>query len=201
MVTSISFDKSDTGVANLALTYIGDKNIKVLTEEGREAKVLRRFYTQARDLLLETKPWTWPGSIETLAAVENDWPERWGYKYTYGSDWLKFIGIIKPGADPRFDRDPIKFQIFGRAVYTDMAEARAMVVLNQTDVQTWPAYFIEALAADLAHRAVMPLTKNVKLEERVAKQKEAVFATALAADANQDSTPPDYTPASIEARA
>lgn len=199
MAASSSFDKSDTGVANLALTYLGDSNLNNLLEDRREAKVLRRFYTQARDFLIQTKSWNWCGKIETLALVTNDWDDRWTYKYNYGN-WLAFRGVLRPGFNLRWDPDPPPFERLGDAIYTDMADAKAIVVEPQEDVGVWPAYFIEALAVDLAARAVMPLTKNVKLAKEVREQRIAVISTALAADANTDDNRPDYEAESIAAR-
>jgi hypothetical protein len=199
MPTSTSFDKSDTGVCNLALTYFGNKKIEALSSEETEAKIFRRFYTQVRDLLLQRVDWNWCGTVGSLTPLTNDYSERWAYKYQYGN-WLVFRGIVRSGVDLRFDVRPTPYQFTNGAIYTDVADAKGRWTLPQTNPQTWPAYFIQALAAELAARAVMPITRDKELTKLVSEIAIADRAVALALDANQDFHIEEYAADWHEAR-
>jgi hypothetical protein len=185
MPTTTSFDKSDTGVCNLALTYFTSKKIEALTSDEVEAKIFRRFYTQTRDLLLQRIDWNWCGTVAAMTALTNDYTERWGYKYQYGN-WLLFRGVVRPGVDPRFDTRPPPYQYTNGAIYTNLADAKGRWTEPQTNPQTWPAYFIQALAADLAGRSVMPITRDKELAKLVSDAAVADRSVAIALDANQD---------------
>ncbi len=185
MPTSTSFDKSDTGVCNLALSYITNKKIEALTSDEAEAKIFRRFYTQTRDLLLQRADWNWCGSTGVLTELVNDFEERWAYKYQY-ANWLIFRGVTRPGIDVRFDVRPIPFQYTNGAIYCNLRAARGRWTAPQTDVAQWPAYFIQSLAAELAARVVMPITRDKALAKNISDIANSERSLALSIDANQD---------------
>jgi len=158
---------SDTAIANLALSHLGNKDSlsDIETDTSREAEVCRIFFDTVRDEMLRQFPWPFATKFAELSEVEEepDPPDEWGYSYRYPSDCL-YIRRILSGArnDSRATREPYKIGVdgTGKLIYTDLESAVVEYTFRNEDPTDYPDDFTMALSYRLASYMAPQLTQG-----------------------------------------
>jgi hypothetical protein len=146
--------RAPVDIANLSLSHLGvGKRISDLDENSAEANALSAFYDLALEQSLRAVNWPFATKFVTLALVESDPTDEWGYSYRYPSDCLYFRRILSGSRqDTRQSRISYKIGIdnAGQLVYTDQSQAQAEYTMLVRDPQRWPSDFAMAFSYLLA---------------------------------------------------
>jgi len=187
-------------ICNLALSHIAKEGIRSISEESAEARVCRLHYDIARDIMLAAYDWSFATVIASLAGLENDWSERYFFKFQKPIDCLKIIRVVPP-IDPQWDNQPIAHEVRGSGIYTNISPCTLEYVAQRTDAQSFTMPFVDALSWALAARISMPLVTDPNVRAKTEELARVAFTAATAQDANNEPTRPDYVPGHIAARA
>lgn len=171
--------------ANKALDHLGKDSIADLGENSTAARKVISILDNVLEHALESSPWTFARTTQSLALLTNDWEERWEYKYDEPNDMVRFIRIRHPVCDPQ-TADAIPVAVRDGAIYTNVEDARAEYVQRRTNTQKMPMYFLEAAAWLLARDLAMPLTRKMSFREMMQKEYNREWAKAVEHDASQE---------------
>ncbi len=163
LVFSGSAGATEIAICNMALSHLGiSKEIANLeTELSQEAAACRRFFEQARDNTLRNYPWPFARKISTLALVETDPNDEWGYSYRAPSDFIRLCRILSGQRnDTAQSRVPYKVgrDTSGILIFTDKEDAEVEYVIRETDPTRYPSDFSMALSLRLASYIAPRLT-------------------------------------------
>lgn len=186
-------------ICNLALSSIGKSvPISALDEASEEARQCSVHYGQARDWLLQQYPYVFARKVQALAALTNDWSERWGYRYSKPNDCLKIIRIVPETDDPY--NLAVPYGLRAQSIYADIDTATLEYTLRQEDPSKFPSQFVDALAWALAARLAFPLTRDRQLRADAAQMAQQMRLSAEAADGNDGQNDYSFTPDHLRAR-
>jgi hypothetical protein len=193
LVFSGAAGASEIAICNMALSHLGvAKEIANLeTENSQEASACRRFFAQARDNTLRDYPWPFATKITTLALVEADPNEEWGYSYRAPTDFLR-INRILSGVRNDSARTRVPYRIVrdesGLLIYTDKEDAEIEYVMRETDPSRYPGDFTMALSLRLAAYIAPRLTAGdpYKLGERALRLHSLEISKAEATSFNEE---------------
>lgn len=188
-------------IYNMALNAVGTRDdVSSPNEASREAEVCRRWFANARDLILRAAFWPSAEAHSRLSVLaERDETEAWtsadpspGFRFAYAvpSDLLV----------PRYQAD------FGRFVFSTYGDSRAVmsnteqVVLaytrQQTNVSLWDHALLMAIVYSLGAHIAMPLHGKPARAKSMAEQANNLILSAreLASNTgeNQYDTVPDW---------
>lgn len=146
---------SVTQICNLALSHLGvSKQISNFdSERSAEANACREFYETARDEVLQAFAWPFASKIKTLALIEEDPNDEWGYSYQYPTDCLRASRILSGSRNDTKDSE-IKFRVMGdndsRTIFTDKEDADLEYTVRITNTARFDAEFVMCLSFLLA---------------------------------------------------
>ncbi len=178
---------SNVELANQALDLLGKDRIASLSENSTAARKINEVFQRTMYSALARSEWTFSRKFQDLAALTNDWDQRWAFKYDLPNDCAKFIRLV-PRVDIPNTEPQAPHQLFGGAVYTDEADARAEYVYEQTDTLQMPSYFLDAVAFLLARNVAMPLTRKRSMWADMNDGYEGQLGLAVELDAGQEPT-------------
>lgn len=176
---------SEVFICNLALLHIGKPRINALSETRAEAAACREFYPHSRRMTLQLSGWTFAKRRVALAALENDFAERWAYTYARPTDALSILRII-PAQSPRFDVSRPPFEVRESHVYTNASPAICEYVFDQTDPARFSPLFCEAVACQLASYLALNLLRSDRMHDKMVTKATKTLSLAITADAAQD---------------
>lgn len=182
---------SVVAICNLALSNIGKGTISDISEGSAEARQCRLHYDVCRNSLLQQFPWMFARKVQSLAALENDWPERWSYRYQRPSDCLTIIRLV-PALDRADDTEPAPHGLRAGSVYADHSPAFLEFTREEADPIKYPPLFVDALAWALAARIAIPLTKDQSMRKDAYQLAISAQSAAAAADANSEPDRPSF---------
>lgn len=191
---------SDVAICNIALSsHLGAGTINSLNEQSPEAAVCNLHYEPARDMVLQSYPWSFAQRVEPLAPLSNDRPQAWAQRYARPAACLKLLRIT-PTANWPVDAPLDAYQLLGQSIYCNIAQAYIEYTFLETDVSKYPPLFAEALAVTLAARMAMPITRNESIRKNLANDAAAAMIRAQTADANERGDTANFRPGGIQAR-
>lgn len=197
---------SVVAICNIALSDLGKDRINSLSEASAEALACNQFYTHERDTLLQAYPWRFAGKTAALAQVTNTKPGAWDYAYKRPVDCLKVRWLRREySADdtcPQTLQQEISnpYEIEGDLIFCNLSPAYLRYTYRHDDPSKYPPLFIDALAAKLAVRLAMPLTRDPDIRTTAYKFAVQAYNTAAAADANEVRESSDHDSDLVEAR-
>ncbi len=198
---------SIVSLCNRALYSIGVENpITSLDEGSAESTILNACYEQVRDSLLRAFPWGFALRIATLEEPSDETHPSWDYVYTYPSNCLRVTRLLTETSSSSVDEDddssiivsetlaerlrssnPIRFEIgataSGRRVYTDLEDAYAEYIYQETDPLMWDALFCEAFIAQLASEVCLALSGSDGKYADAVRRARAAYIRATATSA------------------
>ena len=155
--------KSKENIVSQALIYIGEAPISSFSE-GVAGQVASTIYDNARDSLLSSTRWRFSAGKTQLSQLADSPRNEWRYGYQLPTDLLLMIRTY-PGS---------KYEIFEDKLYTNHSSVEIDYLFRPNEPE-FPAYFVEALAYDLAAKFAMSITNNLSIAELM----EAKAAKAL----------------------
>lgn len=190
---------SKVDIVNMALSILGSKQTiqDIDNDNSTEARTARLHYENALKTALEAANWSFATTWNTSALLSASPPDDWAYMYAWPANAVRITGIIDT-LDSRMNRP---------AKYTKSNYNGELVLLTDTKSPTWryvflndtpatyPAKFLDALAAQLAYRLAMPLTRKADMREAARQTYATLIREASASDANEQTLneEPDYT--------
>jgi hypothetical protein len=191
---------SDTQIANLALGRIGvSRTIASLDDRSAEAQAAKQWYAICRDAVLYDHPWPFASATATLALVQTDPSDEWGYRYRLPADCFRARYLVIPlatdlGLDPTGSINIIQqegataFEVTsdaqGGLLDTDLASP---VTLKYTRTLPSPAFFSPSFALAVAWRLAAELAPSLARKPEIAQAmwqgyQQAVAGVAASAD-------------------
>ncbi len=174
---------SEVGVANIALSHMGEKHIISLDQSTEPARILKARFADVRDTVLRAHPWNCAEARASLAASATD--PVWGYdkQYPLPADCL-FAREIEDG-----ELYNLVWKVEGRKILTDEgAPLNILYTARIEDPNQWDTLFIAALGARLAHETCEQITKSAGLKKTLWDTYIRVFIEATSVD-GQEGTP------------
>lgn len=211
---------SEIDICNLALSHLGDEATVASIDppEGSpQAGYCARFYSVARDALLEMHAWGFATKRVQLALLPNTWP-MWGYAYAQPSGVLKLLAVLAPDAQDDYtltaeggygtktSPQPFSAELdaSGRSViYTNQPDAVLRYTAIMRDTTKFSPLFVMALSWHLASLLAGPMLKGdvgAAEAKRCAAMMQSYLSQAVASDASQRRVAPAATAAWIAGR-
>ncbi len=146
---------TSTEIANLAIAHLGVGNrIESLdSDDSEEARVCRIFYDVNLEEILRDYHWPFATRIETLAQVEEDPNDEWGFSYRKPANCVRLKRLLS-GSRNDNRQSEVKYRIIGDddgdLILTDIDDAQCEYTVLVSNPNFWPADFCQAVAAKLA---------------------------------------------------
>jgi hypothetical protein len=190
---------SKVDIVNMALSSLGSKQTiqDIDSDQSTEARTSALHYDQALLTCLEASDWSFATTWATSALLTASPPDDWAYMYAMPSNVVKMLGIVDT-LDSRVNR-PAKFRktnYEGQLVLlTDTVSPVWRYIYHNDTPATYTSQFVDALAAQLAYRLAMPLTRKLDLQKMAFETYTQLIRQAAASDANEQTLneEPDYT--------
>lgn len=181
---------SEVQICNLGLVRIGsDPNIVAsLNEDSAEARACNAVYSIRRDALLAMAPWGFASSFVTLAATNQTAPTDWAYEYQYPNDCLSLIKIVNPAGRtaPPIPHKRGRNAEGKNVIWTNQANAVALIVQQVTDPTRFSPDFADTLAWAVGMDACVPLTHSEKILSFCTKGYQLSLQNALRNNAGEE---------------
>lgn len=174
MATAIS-------LCSRALLKLGANTIASFDEGTAEAEVAGNLYPGVRDALLSVHPWNFATGQATLARLTAVPVADFANAYQLPADYLRGLSV---GVSERGRGEP--YRIAERRLHTDAPPPCVLTYIFRPDEQTFPAFFADALVAQLAAEFCIPVTDNTSRAELMIRQAEAALRKARLADAQEE---------------
>ncbi len=195
---------SETKIANLALSHIGQRStIESLEEESAEAGECDLWYDFSRTEALKAFNWTFARKRITLALHGDAAPDEWGFRYQYPADCL-VVRLVPNPAGPNADAVPYEVEISGdntKSILTNLESATAIYTFNQQTTEFFTPFFIKVLSYLLASYIAFALTGKRSLRADMVTKFDSEILKAPAHDANEGQKAPAREAEWIRARA
>lgn len=183
---------SKIDVFNMALGHIGvSSTINDELERSPERVICSRYWDTCRDALLAYKsmPWSFANALEKLAMLPGDPPDGWGFRYRYPNDCINAIEIyadnVRATSNDRRSQFDVAYQADGRVILCDVREATLRYTKRITEVERWPAQFVEAMSFRLAAMIAMGIKNDAGIMGNMLQLSEQFTQIAMAADLNE----------------
>tara|TARA_R100001530_G_scaffold134684_1_gene110050 strand:+ start:1189 stop:1818 length:630 start_codon:yes stop_codon:yes gene_type:complete len=166
-----------TGIANLALSNLGEARIQSLTENSSRA----RACSARIDGVLETvlRMAVWNSALERKLLTQIDAPLfGWNYTFQLPSDCIKVVEV-----------EPVsKFHVEKRNILSNETTLYLLYVATPTDTNNLDSLLAEAIAMKLAVEVAETLTSKEGLKQEMAQKYFLALQEARSAN-SRDKTP------------
>lgn len=207
--------RSEVDICNQALTAVGvSQFIQSLNENSLQAVVLRQFYHQTRDQVLEEFPWNFADSYVQLQDIGSP-PTGWGYRYRYPSDCVNAREIHLPYASgpsgivwthPDKASPCSRFAVVedeqsgGKAIITNLAGAALHYTKRIINPALYSAKFVDAFAYLLASKVAAPLSAKPEYAQTALQAYQQAILAAGASNMNEGNALRERESEFLEAR-
>lgn len=185
--------ETKTSICNRALDLIGEANINSYENDtSAVARICRNHFDIVFNMLLESGQWSKTITEEKLTRI--DIPERYKeeYKFAYSIP-AKCVFIIKVYVPElrSFKKDGNNWdlryipEINSNVIISDSDKLNIEYVRNVEDVTMFPAKFLNALSAGLAHKICMPITKDLNKTNIMLQYYQMAYKEALLFSLNE----------------
>ena len=195
---------SPAGIANMALSHIGQDTIENLDEQSNEAKHARVWYDFTRRQSLEAYDWNFARKRLTLALHGDTISETgsdpmagvWGYRYQYPADCLVMRKMQNANAAPAGAGDATPFDVEGslsgetKTILTDLQDAVGVYTYDATDTGLFSPLFVQVHSRLLASMIAYALTGKQKISTEQLQLYQILLGGAAASNANEQVSPP-----------
>lgn len=172
---------SETDIANLALSRLGNGPITSLDENSMAAETARFHYARTRDAVLEAHPWNFAIRRANLALDEDTPAFEYAYSFALPEDCLK---VVRTDAEANGYTDT-SYRIEGRSLLCDDDTVMIEYVRKETNPDVFSALFIDLLAQRLAAEMCVRLTQNASLQKGLWDVYQTKLGEARTSDAQQ----------------
>lgn len=149
---------SSVAICNLALDLLNEKSISNIVAPTSTVEVLcNRWYDTTRSKLLESANWVFAQNSESIPRGGTPTIDRYADYYVFPNNYLKLTAI----KDWDYPLQKWDYRIEGRNILMNNAGASSLdiyFIQDYEDVSSFPGYFTNLLAAELALSVAMKLT-------------------------------------------
>lgn len=169
---------TNTDLANMALSRIGERRISDFSENTPAAIACRENLELVRDSLLRAHQWNF--AITRADLSQGPTPAfRWKYGYPVPADFLRLVTIN--GRDASKHPDDYDFE--SGVILTNDAEALVKYVRRVVDPSLFDPMFIDVLVYRLAAAIALPITSDIQKRDSMEilaeeRMKRATFVDA-----------------------
>lgn len=147
---------------NLALgTYIGTERLANLTENVPSRHALDAIYDGALEYMLKRGMWEF--ALRTVQLTKEVTAPAFHRQHAFAKP-LDFVRIARISPDARLDVPLLNYRLEGEFFYSDVDPIFLQYVSDDPaygmDLDAWPAAFTDAVAAELAFRSLLPISKD-----------------------------------------
>lgn len=175
-------------------------------EGSAQAEQCARFYSIARDTMLEMHDWRFATKrvVLALSAASDTW--EWAYAYAVPANYLRLLKILPETGSAQDDTEAFDQMVDaddGQVILTNCANASLIYTTRVTDTTRFSPLFVDALGWLLASYLAGPIIKGDagKAESKACLGHFGMtLAQAKISDANQRKTTPTHNPAWIAGR-
>lgn len=171
---------SIVAICNAALIRIGAEPISALDEPSKAARLCNSRYADLRDEVLRDHPWNFALHRTSLAALAEMPAFGYARRFQLPADCLRVLSMA--------DKDA-RFQIEGRSLLTDEADAKILYVRRVEDPNAFDPLFANALSLRLAAELAYAITNSTTLIEAMWGLYQRAAQRARTADAQEGSLP------------
>lgn len=162
---------TETDVANIALSLLGEKRITDIDGGSVVATKLQSQFDFCRQELLRAHPWNFAIKRAELTANATAPIAGRAYAYDLPADWLKVHELN----GPEFGMAEATFALEGDQLLADVDTAYIRYVYDVTDPDDWDQLFVKAFALHLAAECALDITNSVE-KAALMQQKLQLFA-------------------------
>lgn len=169
---------TDVGIANQALSYLGEARIQAFTQQSNAAKQAADAFEPSVRQVLRMHPWNSALAKETLSRLAGE--NEFGFKYSYQlpADFVKLV---------RFNDDVDEFEVIGKTIATNEDAVQIVYVAYPQDFSTLDSLLVEAISAKLAFNISIQVTGEIGTQARMMELYERHLARARAMDSRETS--------------
>ena len=187
---------SPVDICNLALSFIGEKQIRSFDEDNIRSRLCKSSYDFYRDRLLSDFDWTFARKTAEISLLDETHPE--GSLYALPEDCLNPIELVPVYTPPRqFQIEDSKILIPTAYVPTYTGETLYLrYIYYLTNSKKFSIPFCEALAVTIASIICMPITHDKDMADLLLKKVGGATVSAQQDDAEkrEDYKNPQNTP-------
>lgn len=178
-------------IANRALTKLGADRILLLTDLGKEARVMNAMFDTVMDAELRRHRWKFALKRASLSALVAK-PE-WGYAYAYQlpADFLALVQVNEFYL--RGLKHKTLWTVESGQILTDLAAPLLVRYIRRVDnMALLDPLFVEVLSCKLAFEACETLTQSSTKRQAAGEEYRFAISEAVRQDAIEN--PPDELP-------
>lgn len=176
-------------IANLALSWMGQRSINSLNDNQNEAIVMNANYELSRDKVLADAAWTFAIERQVLAPVADELAFGGGNKFLIPNDVLRVHRVYKASNMSQSSNFiAADWAREGKYVISSQETLWAVFIMKVTDPSLFSPSFVHALAARLAADTAITFTESIKMEEKMEARYFMKLEDAKYADGSQGST-------------
>lgn len=179
-------------ICNMALANLGQRPIQSINQPGVSAESCRLRYDEARVEALAGAPWNFASTWIAGVALAITPKPNYSYCFGYPAGALKVFYIVHPD-----DTDAPDFEVndrpdgLGKMISTNEEAPVFVITRDREDVTTFDQEFVQAFSWLLASKIAMPITKNVKIQDKAENRWLGLKGKAEAATKNEGSKKDD----------
>lgn len=172
--------KTEVGICNLALSWLGASSITALTDDTPEGILCNQLYATSRDAVLEEVDWSF-AMTRTVLTPEAATP-AFGYTYQFllPSTLLRLVTISDTLSKP--NENTVEWVQENNRVLCDSSPLYARYITQVTDPSKFSFTFCHAVAARIAADASINLTESRSITDAMWK----LYAEKLKVASNDD---------------
>lgn len=180
---------SEVAIANFAATTLDEFHLTSLEGDRSIERFMNANYQFARDELLRKYPWAFAKKYQYVAASSTAPPFGWRTAYPMPTDCLRVLPLR---CDGKINGAPIRYEIVGREVWTDVSGALPLIYITRvTNPTQFDPLFARALGQYLAVMASLRITGKNSYVDRARQLYVEAMNDAMRTDSLERGTPED----------
>lgn len=168
---------SAVGIANKALTLLGQQPITSFSDDNSRGRAVNRTYDELRREMLASHPWNFAYKRASLAADSTAPTHTFARRFAFPTDCLRLLDA---------DTESERYGVEGRYIVTDAAAPlRIEYIADIDDPNQMSPGFRRCLSYALAAELAFEMTGNATLQQSMASQAERESFKARSQDAQE----------------
>lgn len=172
----MAYTVSEVSICNQAMVELGANTFSSRTEQNSEAIACNNVFDNLRRELISSHPWNFAMKQVELAESASTPVLQFDHQFAVPSDRLRLWKVLDDG----------NYRDMENLILTDKTTCKIVYIFDNTDVTTWPPYFISLFVAALVAKLAYPITESGAQSERAHAVFEKKFQTAKTINATED---------------
>jgi hypothetical protein len=168
---------SQTEIANLTLTKLGQDRIVSIDDDVEAARVLRSLWDMTRDAVLADHPWRFAMVRTALPALADAPAYEWARQFALPEDCLRLVQVADDWVFYT-QESPFYTREGANILCDEAAPLRVRYVKRITNTGLWPVLFARAVAMQLAADACEKLTQSTSKGDKAIGEYELAIRKA-----------------------